>query len=129
MNKLLYAAAFTIGLGAIGWVGAGYVHANPLALSITLLIGAFYLMGALELQRFHRDSVALQHALTALSEAPTDLGGWLGGLPAAPSRPWLNGKNTVASPSSRVAMRMSLSLMAKCTTAPRRKLNSILLWG
>ena len=83
MNKLLYAATFTIGLWAIGWVGAGYVHANPLALSITLLIGAFYLMGALELQRFHRDSVALQHALTALSEAPADLGGWLGGLPAA----------------------------------------------
>ena len=73
MNKLLYTAAFAIGLGVVGWVGAGYVHSQPLALAITLLIGAFYLMGALELQRFHRDSAALQHALTALGEAPAEL--------------------------------------------------------
>ena len=26
MNKLLYAAAFAAGLGAIAWVGAGYLH-------------------------------------------------------------------------------------------------------
>jgi Domain of unknown function (DUF802) len=82
MNKLLYSAAFAIGLAAIGWVGAGYVHTHPLALGITLLIATFYLMGALELQRFHRDSAALQRALTALGEAPADLGGWLGALPA-----------------------------------------------
>jgi hypothetical protein len=83
MNKLLYTAAFAIGLGVVGWVGAGYVHSQPLALAITLLIGAFYLMGALELQRFHRDSAALQHALTALGEAPAELGAWLENVPAA----------------------------------------------
>ena len=36
------------------WVGVGYIGSNPLALAITLLIGAFYLMGALELHRFHQ---------------------------------------------------------------------------
>jgi len=83
MNKLLYTAAFAIGLAAIGWVGAGYVQTQPLALAITLLIGAFYLMGALELQRFHHDSAALQRALTDLGEPPADLDGWLDALPTA----------------------------------------------
>jgi hypothetical protein len=83
MNRLLYAACFAVGLLAIGWVGAGYVQTNPLALAITGLIAAFYLMGALELRRFHQATAALERALHGLAEPPVSLGNWLGPLPAA----------------------------------------------
>ena len=83
MNRLLYAACFAVGLLAIGWVGAGYVQTNPLALAITGLIAAFYLMGALELRRFHQATAALERALHGLAEPPASLGNWLGPLPAA----------------------------------------------
>ena len=69
MNRSLYATAFGAGLLAIGWVGFGYVQTQPLALTITALIGAFYLMGALELQRFHQATAALHRALHGLAGA------------------------------------------------------------
>ena len=83
MNRLLYAACFAVGLLAIGWVGAGYVQTNPLALAITGLIAAFYLMGALELRRFHQATAALERAMHGMVEPPASLGNWLGPLPAA----------------------------------------------
>ncbi len=83
MNRLLYLACFAVGLLAIGWVGAGYVQTNPLALAITGLIAAFYLMGALELRRFHQATTALERALHVLAAPLASLGDWLGQLPAS----------------------------------------------
>ena len=83
MNELGVTLAFAAGLGVLAWVGAGYVGTSLLALVITLLIAAFYLMGALELRRFHRDTRALQAALAALPQPLQELGPWLGTLPAA----------------------------------------------
>lgn len=83
MNKFLYAGAFAAGLAAVAWVGAGYAGSHPLALTMTLLIGAFYLAGAAELQRFRRDTQALGEALATLTAPPAALGGWLATLPAA----------------------------------------------
>jgi hypothetical protein len=85
MNKHLYRAAFCVGLLAIGWVGYGYLHTNPLALAMTMLIVAFYAMGALELQRFHRATAGLATALDTLpaprdGPAP-DLSAWLACVP------------------------------------------------
>jgi len=77
MNKYLYQAAFFMGLIAVCWVGIGYIGSNPLALTMTALIGAFYLMGALELRRFHQATSTLEQALTALPERLPSLGGWL----------------------------------------------------
>ena len=82
MNQFLRHAAAATGLAVIAWVGAGYVLTNPLALVITVLIGAFYLMGVLELQRFRQATVALVEALDALTHAPADLGPWLERVPA-----------------------------------------------
>jgi len=81
MNKTLEKAAFVVGLAAIAWIGAGYVRSNPLALIMVALIAAFYLMGALELRRFDRDTDALQAALAGLQAPPADLPSWLAGLP------------------------------------------------
>lgn len=78
MTRFLQYAVFAAGLAAVCWVGAGYVGSNhPLALSITVLVGAFYLMGAVELHRFRQATSTLAGAVARLSEAPAHLGSWL----------------------------------------------------
>lgn len=81
MSRLLQRAIFAAGLVAVGWVGAGYIDSNPLALAMTLLIGVFYLVGVWELHRFSQATHALQTALAGLSSPPPSLGEWLGRLP------------------------------------------------
>ncbi|MBO9680433.1 MAG: DUF802 domain-containing protein [Acidovorax sp.] len=83
MTKLLSWAAFAAGLAAVGWVGAGYLASHPLALVITLLIAAFYLLGAFELRRFSRATQALVSALQTLSHTPDSVDSWLAPVPAA----------------------------------------------
>ena len=83
MNRFLHHAVLAAGLAATCWVGAGYIGTNLLALAITALIAAFYLMGAWELHRFQQDTTRLEAALQGLTEAPAGLGGWLNGLPAS----------------------------------------------
>ena len=87
MNRPLEWAAFLLGLFAVAWVGFGYIGSNPLALTMTVLIAAFYLMGALELSRFHQATSGLQSALAAIPEPLTALGDWLNLLPAALQTP------------------------------------------
>jgi hypothetical protein len=73
MNRNLGVAAFVLGLVAIAWVAVGYAStAHPLALAMTALIGAFYLMGAVELRRFQQATASLQHALAAVPNERTD---------------------------------------------------------
>ena len=80
MNRFLHYTAFAIGLAAIGWVGAGYVGSQPVALGVTLLIGAFYLAGALELHRFHGATQSLARAVADTAPAPSALAEWLAPL-------------------------------------------------
>ncbi len=80
MTRILPLIVFLAGLAAIGWIGAGYIGGNPLALSITALIGVCYLAGALELLRYQQATRGLTRALEGLSEAPPQLGSWLDGL-------------------------------------------------
>jgi hypothetical protein len=77
MNKSLHFAVFAAGLAAVCWVGAGYVGSNPLALAITVLVVAFYLMGSLELRRFQQATSTLAQALKDMPQAPPTLGQWL----------------------------------------------------
>ena len=87
MTKYLYRAAALVGLLAIGWVAAGYLRphllANPPALGMTLLIAAFYVVGALELQRFQHHTAGLNQALGRLAAPPTRLDDWLEQVPVA----------------------------------------------
>ena len=80
MDRLLHHAAFLVALAAIGWVAAGYLGTNPWALTLTALIGAFFLMGALELQRFRAATATLARALGELPDPLPALGPWLAGL-------------------------------------------------
>ena len=78
MNKKLGLTAFVVGLSVVVWIGSGYIGSNPLALGMTGLIGAFYLMGALELRRFHQATAALGRALAVAQAVALLPGGRLG---------------------------------------------------
>lgn len=81
MNRNLGVAAFVLGLVAVLWVGVGYATAwHPLALLMTVLIGAFYLMGAVELRSFQQATASLQQALAAVPESLPRLDTWLAQL-------------------------------------------------
>ena len=66
MNRqLLHWPVFATGLLAIGWIGAGYVGSHALALAVTLLIAALYLVGALELHRYRQATAGLTRYVPA----------------------------------------------------------------
>ncbi len=77
MNKNSFIAAFVIGAAAVLWVAIGFLNTNPLALVMTLLIGAVYLAGASELRNFCRATATLNAALAAVPETMESLGEWL----------------------------------------------------
>lgn len=83
MNRFLHYAVFAAGLAVVAWVGAGYAGSHALAFAVTLIVGAFYLVGAFELHRYRQATATLARAVDGLSVAPADLGAWLGGLPAS----------------------------------------------
>ncbi|AXE94808.1 DUF802 domain-containing protein [Paraburkholderia terricola] len=71
---------FLAGLAAVCWIAGGYVVSNPLALAVTLLIGACYLAGAFELRRYSQATSSLTRAVADLSAPPSSLGAWLDAL-------------------------------------------------
>ena len=77
MNRTICIAAFLLGLIAVSWVGVGYIGSSPLALTMTALIAAVYVTGALELLRFTQATATLARALVAIPEHLSDLGDWL----------------------------------------------------
>jgi Domain of unknown function (DUF802) len=79
-RNLLNLGVFFVGLAAVCWIGAGYIGSNPLATVVTMLIGACYLAGALELHRYRHATFTLTRAVTDLSAAPTSLSDWLARL-------------------------------------------------
>lgn len=77
-RNLLNLAVFLAGLVAVCWIGASYIGSNPLAVVVTMVIGACYLVGALELYRYRQATSTLTCAVADASTAPTRLSDWLG---------------------------------------------------
>ncbi|ODS64052.1 MAG: chemotaxis protein [Acidovorax sp. SCN 65-108] len=78
MKKSVMAAIFAVGLAVVGWVGWGFVGSSPLALVMTAVIAAVYVLGAYELMQFRAATSSLSTALAGLGQQPLeDLGGWL----------------------------------------------------
>ena len=73
MNKSVMPAVFAVGLAAVGWVGWGFVGTSPLALAMTAVIGAVYVLGAYELWQFRAATQSLGSALTDGSAGPAPL--------------------------------------------------------
>ncbi|SNT35503.1 protein of unknown function [Noviherbaspirillum humi] len=87
MNRHLFAAAFALGALGIIWAGAGFIDSSLLALAMTMLIGAVYGYGALELKRFRQATSSLVSALNAIPGDLEDIGAWLGKLPPSLQNP------------------------------------------
>ncbi|NRO96473.1 DUF802 domain-containing protein [Paraburkholderia sp. NMBU_R16] len=79
----IHLAVFLGGLAVLAWIGTGYVVSNPVALIVTLSIGACYVAGSVELQRHHRATSGLIEAVSDLAEPPPALGAWLERVPAS----------------------------------------------
>ena len=77
MNRPWSVAAFALGVAAVAWVAWGYVGSSPLALTMTLLIGAVYGVGAFELWRFQQATAGLRAALDQVTDPLPGLAGWL----------------------------------------------------
>ncbi|MCL6713359.1 DUF802 domain-containing protein [Pseudomonas sp. R2.Fl] len=80
LRNLLAPVLFLAGLAAVCWIAVGYVGANPLALSVTLLIGACYVVGGWELYRYRQATATLAGAVADLSAPPAALADWLARL-------------------------------------------------
>lgn len=87
MNNRLFAPGFLLGLLAVAWVGVGYIGSNALALTMTVLIGAVYVVGALELRAFRRATSNLTAALATLPDEVPNLAAWLDSLPLSLQNP------------------------------------------
>jgi uncharacterized protein YqgV (UPF0045/DUF77 family) len=82
-NRLFFAGAFALGLTAVVWVGWGFVGTSAIALTMTLAIGAVYLLGAQEIRRFRALTAALARALAEVPQPLAQLSDWLDRVPPA----------------------------------------------
>ena len=83
MNRHFFTLIFALGAMAVIWVGAGFVGSNALAFTMTVIIGAVYAFGALELRRFRQANATLSTALTAIPMPLLNLADWLASVPAS----------------------------------------------
>ena len=77
MNRTLFLGTFSTGAIAVIWVASGFFGSNTLALVMTVIIGATYALGALELHRFRQATTSLSTALSTIPAPLDNLGDWL----------------------------------------------------
>lgn len=83
MNRNLSLSAFFLGLLAVVWVAIGYIGGHTLAFSVSCVIAAVYVAGALEMRRFQANTEALANALRSIPDDLGHLGEWLQQVPVA----------------------------------------------
>ena len=81
LNRAFLFAAFVLGLAAIAWVGVGFVGTSAIALGMTVLIGAVYLIGAQEIRRFRALTASLEQAISHVPQPLALLGDWMARVP------------------------------------------------
>ena len=82
-NRIFLTAAFVLGLASILWVGWGFVGTSALALVMTAVIAAVYLLGAHEIRRYRQHTASLAQALAEVPQPLQSLGDWLVQVPPA----------------------------------------------
>ena len=80
MKQPFSTALFLAGLAIVGWIGVGYVGTHALGVVVTLVIGACYVAGAAELQRYRQATASLARALDDTAPAGNGLQAWLASL-------------------------------------------------
>lgn len=87
MNRHVFAGTFVLGAMAVAWVAFGFLGSNHLALLMTLVIGAVYGFGAIELHRFRQLTATLAAALNAIPTPLASLDAWLSSIPPSLQNP------------------------------------------
>ena len=77
MKQPFSTALFLAGLAIVGWIGVGYVGTHALGVVVSLVIGACYVVGAVELQRYRQATASLAQALNDTAPAGNGLQAWL----------------------------------------------------
>ena len=80
VDKILFGAAFLLGGISVGWMCTVFMNTNIQALTITLVIGGVYGIGAIELFQFRYATSSLTKALLRTREKVTVLEDWLNTL-------------------------------------------------
>ena len=83
MNRNPNLFAFLLGLAAVTWIAIGYIGGSMLALTVSCIIAAVYVVGALEMRRFNGNTAALSLALANIPDGIETLDEWLPQVPAA----------------------------------------------
>ncbi|MDB5822309.1 MAG: hypothetical protein JWR21_1013 [Herminiimonas sp.] len=86
-SKHLFGITFVVGLAVIVWVAAGFIGSSVLALAMTAIIGAVYVVGALELRQFRAATSTLTAALAAIPDNLAELDDWLPSVPSSLQNP------------------------------------------
>jgi hypothetical protein len=81
MNRHFFAIVFGLGALAVLWIAGGFLLSLHLvALMVTVLIGAVYGYGAVELHRFRAVTATLSKALSALPDTLPNLEAWIASI-------------------------------------------------
>jgi hypothetical protein len=83
MKKHAFNLAFALGALALVWVAAAVASTHLLVLVMTVVIGAVYVFGALELRQYRAATAQLSQALNEVPGELTQLGDWLVRVPAS----------------------------------------------
>ena len=67
MTRSFFATAFLLGAAAILWMSSIFIGTDALALTVTVVIGAVYILGFIELHQFRQATTTLSSALDELS--------------------------------------------------------------
>jgi hypothetical protein len=81
MIRMISVIAFVLGAIVVVWMASAFVGSNALALGVTLLIAAAYMVGFAELVRYQQASLVLSKALSGVDDSLQDLESWLAGIP------------------------------------------------
>lgn len=76
MNGLMFAVAWILGAGVIGWMGLSVASASALGLGVVAAVAAVFLAGSLELYQYRRSTQTLVRAL-AQPPGSAGLDAWL----------------------------------------------------
>jgi len=87
MKRYSFETAFGLGALAVLWVAASVVGSHALVLVMTLLIGAVYVFGALELRQYRAATLGLSQALAQVPPDLHSLSDWLNQVPAPLQNP------------------------------------------
>ncbi len=87
MTRILFYLAFVLGFTSIAWMSQLFINAGVLALTVTLLIGGVFTIGAVELLQFRRATETLTQVVENTSGTVENLKSWLAALPGGLQNP------------------------------------------